>query len=116
MYKAEIEYRAYEDVYEDGENIQCDNVWNETLVADTSGELREKVLDATYSRWQDLDGEQINEYDWCTEYHTSYLATEDNNGEASNTAVNLWRRGKLRLWAIHCHILVTEMTEQKASL
>ena len=116
MFKAEIEFSAYEDVFEDGENVSCDNTWFETITADTASELRNKVLEATYSRWQDLDDEQINEYDFATEYHTSYLANENNEGDASESEIEAWKRGELRLWSIHCHILVTEVTEKKSSL
>ena len=116
MYKANIEFRAYEDIFEDGEQIQCDNVWTEELTAETQAELREKVLEATYSEWEDLDDEQMNEYDFATEYHTSYLAGELNEGKAYPNEVAQWKAGQLRLWAIHCHILVTEVTEKKAVL
>ncbi len=30
MYKADIEYRANEDIYEDGEQLETVNVWDET--------------------------------------------------------------------------------------
>ena len=58
----------------------------------------------------------MNEYDWCTEYHAGYLANADNEGDASASEIEQWKQGKLKLWAIHCHILVTEVTETKASL
>lgn len=115
MYKAQIEFIAYEDSYEQGELEQV-NIWEETLLADTQSELRNKILDATYSKWEDLDEEQMNEYDWCTEYHTSYLANENNEGDASEEEIEQWKLGKLKLYAINCHILVTEVTEKKASL
>lgn len=116
MYAAKIYYEAYQDVYGDGQSFACDNAWTEELLADTPSELRNKVLEATYSKWQDIDDEQMNEYDWCTEYHTSYLANADNQGEATPSEIEAWKQGKLKLWAINCHILVTEVTEKKASL
>lgn len=116
MYKASIEFRANEDVYKDGENIETDNIWHEDIYADTQSELRNKVLEATYSKREDLDDEQINEYDFATEYHTSYLANADNEGEATAKEIELWKQGKCRLWAINCHILVTEVKESKAVL
>jgi hypothetical protein len=115
MYKANIEYIAYEDSYEHGELDQV-NRWNEIIEADTQSELRNKILEATYSKWEDLDDEQMNEYDWCTEYHTSYLANEDNQGSASESEIEAWKRGELKLYAINCHICVTEVTEKKATL
>jgi hypothetical protein len=116
MYKAQIEFRAVEDDYNEGESLTVDNVWEETLTADTKSELRNKILEATYSKWADLDDEQINEYDWATEYHTSYLANAENEGSASESEIEAWKKGELKLWAVNCHILVTEVTEKKASL
>lgn len=115
-YKAHIEFTANEDNYEQGEISTGDNSWDETLYADTQAELRNKVLEATYSKWADLDDEQANGYDWCTEYHTSYLANADNQGDASESEIEAWKRGECRLWAINCHILVTQVNETKAIL
>ena len=114
-YKAQIEFSAYEDDYNEGEGAYV-NGWNETLEADTKSELRNKILEATYSKWEDLDDEQINEYDWATEYHTSYLANADNEGDATPREIEAWKKGEMKLYAINCHILVTEVTEKKASL
>ena len=115
MYKAQIEFRAYEDDYEQGE-LDFANSWDETLTAETQSELRDKVLQATYSEWEWLDDEQANEYDWCTEYHTSYLANAENIGDASEQEIRQWKRGKLKLYSVNCHILVTEVTETRATL
>lgn len=114
-YKAQIEFTAYEDDYNEGEGAFA-NQWNETLLADTQSELRNKILEATYSKWEDLDDDQMNEYDWCTEYHTSYLATEDNIGDATPSEIKAWKKGEMKLYIVNCHILVTEVTEKKASL
>lgn len=116
MYKAVIDFRAIEDSYTEGENLNADNSWVQTYTADTKSELRDKILEVTYSEWQYVDKEQINEYDWCTEYHTSYLANADNQGEATPQEIEAWKRGKCRLWSIDCHILVTEVIETKTSL
>lgn len=117
QYKAEIEFTAYEDDYNEGESLSCDNRWIETITADTQAELRNKILEATYSKWSDLDDEQINEYDWCTEYATGYTANESNEGEATQADIEDWKNGgNTKVWAIHCHILVTKVTESKASL
>ena len=116
MYKAHIYFTAYEDDYEDGQSISADNSWDEVFTADTQSELRNKILEATYSKWEDLNDEQMNEYDWATEYSTSYLTNEENQGDASEREIEEWKQGKTRLWAIDCHILVTKVTEEKASL
>lgn len=117
QYKAQIEFRATEDNFEEGIiSSNPSNVWEETLYADTQSELRNKILEATYSQWADLNDEQINEYDWCTEYSTSYLANEANEGKATDAEYESWKLGKTRLWDVECHILVTKVTETKASL
>lgn len=116
MYKAVICFEAIEDDYEQGEIGRSVNSWDETLTAETQSELRNKILKATYSKWVDLDDDQANEYDWCTEYHTSYLADENNEGDASLGQIEQWKKGKLRLYAVNCHILVTETTESKVTL
>lgn len=115
MYKAIIFFDSVEDDYKQGE-LESGTSWEQTLEADTKSELRNKILEATYSKWADLDDEQINDYDWCTEYHASYLANAENIGNASESEVEQWRLGKLKLWAVNCHILVTEVTEKKARL
>jgi len=116
MYKAEIEFTATEEDYNLGEVGGVDNSWNETYIADTQSELRNKILEATYSKWADLDDDQMNDYDWCTEYHTSYMANAENIGNATEAELEQWSKGEIRLWAVNCHILVTEVTEKKASL
>lgn len=116
MYQAVIYYSAYEDDYKNGESLQCDNSWDEKLEADTIEELRNKVLDATYTKWEDLDDDQYNEYKDATEYNTSYLTDELNQGQASAIQVEEWKQGKCRLWAINCHILVSKIEKSKAKL
>jgi gas vesicle protein len=116
MYKATIYSEATEDNYMDSLVGDVVNSWEEVLTADTQSELRNKILEATYTEWKDLNDEQINDYDWCTEYHTSYLTNEDNQGKAYESEVKEWKKGKTKLYAVECHILVTEVTEKKASL
>lgn len=116
QYKATIYFEANEDKYDEGQSLAIVNSWDETLLADTQSELRNKILEATYSKWGDLNDEQMNEYDWCTEYQTSYLANEDNEGEATPSEIEQWRKGNIKLYAINCHILVTKVTEEKATL
>ena len=115
MYKAIIYFDGIEDDYEQGE-LERGASWAETFTAYTKSELLDKVLKATYSKWADMNDEQMNNYGWCTEYHTSYLANAENIGNASESEIEAWKRGELKLWAVNCHILVTEVTEKKASL
>lgn len=115
-YKATIYHDLVEDKYEEGEVGDIISSWSYTHEADTQSELRNKVLEATYSKWEDLDGEQINEYDWCTEYHTAYMVDKYNDGDVSASEIEKWKRGEIELFSVNCHILVTKVTEEKASL
>lgn len=116
MFKATIYFEAVKDNWQEGESLTTDNSWTETLTAETTAELRAKVLQVTYSDWKNIDDEQINDYDFATEYHTSYMADAANVGDASAAQIEQWKQGKLRLWAVNCHILVTEVIETKATL
>lgn len=117
-YKALIFFDATEDSYKDGEIGNTGNSWDEILTADTKQELKEKIEQATYCNFEngEIVKDDINEYGYATEYWASYLANEENQGEAYPEEVKQWKRGKLRLWSINCHILVSEVTEKKAEL
>lgn len=115
-YKATIHFEAYEDDYEQGE-LDHVNSWVDTIERDTQAELKQAIIEATYQNdFSTIDDEQMNGYDWATEYHTSYLADEDNQGDASESQIEEWKKGELKLYAINCHILVTKLEETKASL
>ena len=116
MYHATIDYTATLDNYENGEIGYPVNSWHEELTAETSPELREKVLTATYSKWEDVSEEQINEYQDCTEYAANYMTDEDNQGEATASQLEKFKAGTLDLFAIDCHIRVFETTNTKATL
>lgn len=116
QYKATIHFDAYEDSYEQGE-LDHVNSWTDEIVKDTKGELQQAILDATYQDdFSTVDDEQMNDYDWCTEYHTTYLANEDNQGDASKQEIEQWKKGEIKLYAINCHILVTKITETKSAI
>lgn len=115
-YKASIYFEAYETSYTDGESTNASNWWHTELTANTLAELKDLVLEATYSNWENLDDEQMNDYDFAIEYHANYMANEGNEGEASLGEIAKWRRGELRLWAINCHVLVSEINEMPARL
>lgn len=116
-YKANIEFSAYKDDYNDGEDLDCINYWHECYTTDTKSDLKKLIIAATYQNtWADFDDEQINEYDFATEYATTYLADADNEGDASKAQIAEWQAGKLDLYTIHCHVLVTKVIEKKAVL
>ena len=116
-YKAIIFYTAYVDDYEQGQEFECVNSWDDTIIADTKEELKAKILEATYTpSWDLVDDDQMNGYEHAYEYHTSYLADEENEGDATEEQIEEWKQGKLKLYAINCQVLVTEVTESKAIL
>jgi hypothetical protein len=118
MYKATIYFDSCEDNYRDGEINGRMNSWDETIVMPTIEELKQAIEDVTYNTFDNYDIVQdgINEYDFATEYHTSYLTTIDNNGAVSDREYDLWKNGDLRLFCVQCQILVSEVTEKKAKI
>lgn len=127
MYKATIYYDVVEDDYEEGEIGEPRRYREEGYTAETTGELRQLVLDATFQNNMDgVDDEQTGDYDLATEYRTTYLADYDAlypdalypgvYYKAAPKDIERWKRGDFRLWAVHCHILVSEITETKAVL
>lgn len=116
MYKAHIYFDATEDNYDMGLIGTTVNSWEETLTAETREELRQKIADSCYSKPEEIYHSDINDYDNATEYWLDYLATEENIGDASNHDIELWKQGKKTLYLVQCHILVSEVTEKKATL
>lgn len=115
-YKAVIYFHANKDNYTAGQALETDNAWSLTIAANTTDELKEQIAEATYSKWDDIFRNDINEYDDASEYWTSYMADADNIGDASQAQIDEWKQDKLELWAVNCHILVSEVTETKAIL
>lgn len=116
MYKADIYFDAIEDNYKDGENVNPDNWWKDTLTAVTTEELKTKIEEATYTKWSDIDFDDFNDTDTAICYIASYYTNEDNEGEASDAECELFKQGKKRLWSVHCRIMVSKVTESKVEL
>lgn len=117
MFKARILYSMIEDEYERGEIGPVMADWVDTITADTVAQLKTKVMEATHSpNWDDFSDEQINDYEFATEYVTSYLTSVDDYGAVSQDELERWELGKLKLFSVVCHILVSEITEKKATL
>ena len=119
MYQAKIFFEAYEDTLENGEtNEDVANYWDETFTADSAEQLKQLIVEATYTEWKDIEHEDANGYPTRSEYWTNYPTSEDNQGKATEREVRLWKEGKSRLWSIHCHILVSKisLSETKAVL
>lgn len=113
MYQAKIYFEAYEDSYTEGETTDCTNSWQDTLTDSDPERLKQKIIDATYTKWEDIEQDDINDHPNQTEYWTSYHANADNVGNASDAQIEQWKAGKCRLWAIHCQILVSKLTEKR---
>lgn len=117
MYQATIYFTAELDNYERGVTGNIVNEWQDTLTASTKKELKEKILSVTYtSNWEDVDDEQLNEYEDATEYSTSYMTNADNDGEATKSELEQFKAGTLDLYVIECHILVSQTVQTKATL
>lgn len=116
LYKATIYFDAYEDDFKEGEAMNCDNQWTETLMAKTKAELREKIANATYCDWAkgEIERGDDSDVEAAIEYWAGYTANAENEGEASAAEIEQWKQGKCRLWAIHCQILVSKVTQTKA--
>lgn len=115
-YKAVIYSEAFKDDYTKGESDHRDNSWEITLERDTPEELKEAICNETYSLWADIMHDDVNEYDEQSEYWASYMTNKENIGEANEEELSLFRKGKLQLWAVNCHILVSKITESKVIL
>lgn len=116
-YQATIYFDTCEDSYAEGELIDGEGTnWDEKITAKTKDELKAKICEVTYCKWEEIEQEDLNDYPHATEYWGGYLANENNEGEATEREIEAWKAGKQRLWAVHCHILVSELTERKATL
>ena len=117
MYQATICFTAYLDNYERGVTGNIVNEWQDTLTSSTKKELKEKILNVTYtSNWEDVDDEQINDYKDATEYRAYYMTNVDNDGEATKSELEQFKAGTLDLYVIECHILVSQTIQTKATL
>lgn len=116
MYQASIYFDTQEDSFNDGASGESANSWALTLKADTLGELRDKVLEHTCSKWADLEMGDPDEHKDAIQYWTSYLTDADNIGDATQAQIEAWEKGELKLWVVSCRILVSQVTITKAQL
>lgn len=108
-YKATIHLECFEDSFSEGEIGSSASNWTEEFECETKAELREKICEVTYSKWEDILHEDMGNSENASEYWASYLTDEANNGEARQDQIELWKKGELRLWSCQCHILVSEV-------
>lgn len=116
MYEAHIYYEAYEDIYEFGQAMNCDNSWHELITAKDKADLKQEISDRTYTKWTLIDRDEETDGEEAFTYRTSYLATAENDGEASREQIEQWKHGKRRLWSVDCTILVSEVTKKGVAL
>ncbi len=116
MYKASILFESAPSSYEHGEDTEISNNWEDSAEFKTKDELKKWICEQCYTDWDLINHDDANEYDWASEYWAGYMTDEQNMGEASKTQLEQWEAGKLALWAVHCHILVSEVTKTKAVL
>lgn len=116
MYRARIYYTTTEDNWNEGLLSEASGIeWQDEVLAKTKEGLKQELLEVMPIDWNDIRHEDINEYDHASEYWASWLVNE-NSYEASNQELKAWKQGKERLWLCDAHILVSKVTETKATL
>lgn len=114
-YQAVIYANVYEDDFEQGELDEV-NFWTQTLNANSPKELLENISDyMSRDAFAEMYQDNINEYDFGSEYWTDDLVDADNN-YATPEQIKQWKEGKLTLYATRYHIVVSEVTEKQATL
>jgi hypothetical protein len=111
-YKARIYCETEVDSYEHGLTGEFGTSWDRVIVANTFNQLIEEVADYVNAKPSDLMFDDINEYEHSSEAWFDYLADE-HNYEAGLVKIERWRQGELKLWNVHCHILISEVIERK---
>jgi hypothetical protein len=115
MYQATIYFETEENTFEQGCTGKPGTSWTEKQESESLWVLRAWVLDCTYSQFEDINQESSNGYPDATEYWANYIADADNN-KATPEQVEAWKKGKERLWLVTCHILVSEIIKNPATL
>ena len=114
MYKAKIYYTTTEDNWNEGLLLEAPGTeWEEVVYADTRAKLKEKILSTLPVH--DLERNDLNEYEHASEYWANYLVNNDNY-EADKREIEAWKQGNERLWLCDAHILISKVTETKATL
>jgi hypothetical protein len=112
-YKAVIFYNSEVDDFNEGITGEYGNSWIFKLEAKSFRELMEEVcLYVNADSPSDLYFDDINEYKDASEAWFDYHANEENY-EASQTEIELWKQGKKKLWNVSCHIIISEVSEKK---
>lgn len=105
IYKVDMTFLAAEDEWENGETGEYGASWQESQEFETLAEVKEFVRDRTYS------GYEYIEYDsYLKRYTTAYTATDENDGEMSDSEKQAWQRGEINGWTIMCDFTVKKFT------
>lgn len=116
--KATIHYDVYEDSYTEGEGSHV-NYYNDVIYGDTSEDLLGEVAYMLNCTVEDLLFDNINDYDWASEFWWSFMCDADNNIVSAENDPELFKqfeKGKVILYVTHCHILVSKVTEAPLDL
>jgi len=112
-YKAIIFCTSEVDDYDKGQTGEDGTSWDLKLEAKSFEELiKEVCLYVNADSPSDLYFDDINEYKDASEAWFDYHANEENY-EASERELELWKQGKKKLWNVTCHIIISEVTERK---
>lgn len=112
-YKALVFCHSEVDNYESGLTGELGTSWDFKFESSSFSKLMDEVaLFVNADSPSDLYFEDINEYPDACEAWFDYHANVENY-EASERELELWKQGKIKLWNVHCHILISEVTERK---
>ena len=107
-YEASIFADTAIDDYKNGESLERVGVWEETVKAKTKEDLIKKIEDVTGVERRDWNVENLNDYEYASEVFADILVNE-NNHPARDAEIKLWKKGKITLWAMHFHILISQV-------
>lgn len=105
IYKVDMTFLTAKDEWENGETGEYGTEWSESEEFETLEEVKEFVKDRTYS------GYEYIEYDsYLKRYTTAYTATDNNDGEMSDSEKEQWKKGEINGWSVMCDIVVKKFT------
>ncbi len=117
-FKAKIHYDVYKDSYTEGEGSHV-NYYNDDFYGDTLEDLLDEVASVLNCTVEDLLFDNINDYDWASEFWWSFMCDVDNNIVSAENDPELFKqfeKDEVQLYVTHCHILVSKVTETPLDL
>ena len=104
-YKVEMAFSAVKDDYNNGETGEFGSDWHESEEFATLAEVKEFVKDRVYSGYEYLEYDSDNK-----RYVTSYMTTDDNQGEMYESELKAWKKGEINGWSVMCDVTVKKFT------